>query len=131
MAWQVELKAPVKQWQRSLDPVSADRFKGALEHLRERGPGLGRPFADSISGSRHHNMKELRMGNMRALYAFDARRTAVLLVAGDKTNDWKGWYTRNIPAADRMFESHKRSIGGGEVGWRARATGVRTSARER
>jgi hypothetical protein len=129
--WNVELKGPVKQWQGSLDPVAADRFSAALKHLRERGPQLGRPFADSITSSRHHNMKELRVGNMRALYAFDSRRAAVLLVAGDKTNDWKGWYKRNIPAADRLFEKHQRGIGGGGPQWQAETTAARTAGRER
>lgn len=131
MAWDVELKGPVKQWQGSLDPVAAERFKAGLARLGERGPQLGRPFADSITSSRHHNMKELRVGNMRALYAFDSRRTAVVLVAGDKTNDWKGWYKRNIPAADRLFEKHQRSIGGGGQQWRGRTTTARTTGRER
>ena len=131
MAWELEIKAPVQQWQRSLDPVTADRFKGAVKRLEERGPRLGRPFADSIKGSRHHNMKELRVGNMRALFAFDSRRRGVLLVAGDKTNDWSGWYQRNIPIADRLFEQHQRSIGGGEQRWRGRTAGARSVAKER
>jgi hypothetical protein len=131
VAWNVELKGPVRQWQGSLDPVAADRFTAALAHLRERGPQLGRPFADSITGSRHHNMKELRVGNTRALYAFDSRRTAVVLVAGDKTNDWKGWYQRNIPAADRLFEKHQRSIGGGGRQWRGRTTDPKDKGHER
>lgn len=113
MAWKVETKEPVRQWQQTLSPVLADRFHGAVAHLEERGPQLGRPFADSVKGGRHHNLKELRVGNIRALYAFDSRRTAVILVAGDKTNDWNGWYRRNIPVADRMFEQHQRGIGGG------------------
>lgn len=122
MSWEIKIKAPVQQWRRSLDPVAADRFSAALAHLRQRGPGLGRPFSDSVKGARHHNMKELRVGNMRALYAFDSRRTAVLLVAGDKTNDWQGWYRRNIPAADRLLDQHQRRIGGGGRQWSGRAT---------
>jgi len=125
MAWKVETKEPVKQWQRSLDPVTAHRFEGTLALLKERGPRLGRPFADTIKQSRHHNMKELRVGNMRMLYAFDSRRTAVVLVAGDKTNDWKDWYRRNIPVADRMFEQHQRGIRGGGRQWEARTSATR------
>jgi hypothetical protein len=131
MPWKVETKEPVKQWQRSLDQVTADRFTGTLARLEERGPQLGRPFADTIKGSQHHKMKELRVGNMRALYAFDARRTAVVLVAGDKTNDWKGWYRRNIPVADRMFEQHQQSIGGGGRRWQARTSAQRPKERGR
>jgi hypothetical protein len=126
VAWKVETKEPVKQWQRSLDAVTADRFRAALARLEERGPQLGRPFADTIKGSRHHNMKELRVGNMRALYGFGSRRSAVVLVAGDKTNDWKDWYRRNIPVADRMFEQHQRSIGGGGRQWQARTEAARS-----
>ena len=61
MAWEVELTADVQKWYRSLDPKSADRFTGTLDRLRERGPNLGRPFADVIKGSRYNNMKELRV----------------------------------------------------------------------
>lgn len=130
MAWEIELKAQVRQWQRSLDPVRADRVTAALAQLEERGPRLGRPLVDSIKGSRHHQMKELRVGNMRALFAFDARRRAVVLVAGDKTNDWSGWYQRNVPVADRAFERHQRSIGGGGQRWQGRATSARPAGRE-
>jgi hypothetical protein len=44
------------------------------------------------------------------LYAFDPRRTAILLVAGDKTGDDR-WYETNVPVADRLFERHLRMIG--------------------
>ncbi|CAL9647862.1 Putative toxin HigB2 [Actinosynnema sp. ALI-1.44] len=43
---------------------------------------------------------------MRILFAFDPRRQAILLVAGDKAGDWRGWYERNIPLADRRFDEH-------------------------
>lgn len=128
MAWEVELSDRVQAWQRSLDPIGAERFSGALDQLREMGPRLGRPFADTLKGARHHNLKELRLGNTRALYAFDARRHAVVLVAGDKTNDWKGWYQRNIPVADRMLDEHERGVRGGEQRWRAQGTGARSAA---
>jgi len=127
MSWEVESSEQVRQWRRSLDPISAERFEATVELLQRKGPGLGRPSADTITGSRHPNMKELRVGNTRALFAFDSHRRAVLLVAGDKSNDWKGWYKRNIPVADRMFDAHQRSIGGGEQRWAARGTGARSA----
>ena len=84
-----------------------------MELLEERGPTLGRPLVDTIAGSRHKNMKELRPGSsgrteLRILFAFDPERQAILLVAGDKAGDWKGWYKRNIPAADDLFSEHLR-----------------------
>jgi hypothetical protein len=128
MAWEVELNPQVLQWRRSLDAVSADRFAAALGQLQRGGPGLGRPYVDAIKGSRHRNMKELRVGSMRGLFAFDPRRHAVVLVAGDKTNDWRGWYQRNIPVADRAYDNHLRSIGGGEGRWQDRGIGGRSAA---
>lgn len=56
--------------------------------LREKGPLLERPQADTLKGSRHANMKELRFdadgGAWRVAFAFDLERKAILLVAGDK-----------------------------------------------
>lgn len=51
---------------------------------------------DHIKGSRHSNMKELRprSTNLRLLFAFDPRRQAIVLVAGDKTNNWSSWYKK-------------------------------------
>ena len=43
------------------------------------------------------------------LYAFDPRRTAILLIGGDKTGDNR-WYESTVPIGDRLFESHLRTI---------------------
>jgi hypothetical protein len=131
VAWEIESSDQVKGWRGSLDAISAERFEAALQLLQQSGPGLGRPTADTVHHSRHQNMKELRVGSMRALFAFDSRRTAVLLVAGDKSNDWKGWYRRNVPVADRLFDAHQRSIGGGDHRWRALGIGAKSAASER
>ena len=82
--------------------------RAAIEELREHGPRLGRPRAASISGSRHHNMKELRSagGHLRALFAFDPRRHAVILLGGHKTNDWKGGCL--MDAEDRLEPVRRR-----------------------
>lgn len=60
-------------------------------------------------------MKELRPGSTgrtetRALFAFDKARRAVLLVGGDKSGDWRGWYDRNIPIADDRFDEHQAQL---------------------
>ena len=56
--------------------------------LQQLGPQLGRPRVDTLKDSRHANMKELRFdaadGVWRVAFAFDPRRKALLLVAGDK-----------------------------------------------
>jgi hypothetical protein len=76
--------------------------------LEEHGPALGRPLVDTIGRSRHPNMKELipPAGNIRILFAFDPRRSAILLIGGDKTGEWNRWYERMIPVADRLYDEH-------------------------
>ena len=44
------------------------------------------------------------------LFAFDLKRQAMLLVGGDKSGDWRGWYQRNIPIADERFDEHQRKL---------------------
>lgn len=81
---------------------------GVVDLLEQSGPALGRPAVDRIEGSRHHNMKELRSSgrHLRALFCFDPHRTAIILLGGDKAGDWAGWYERNIPIADDLYDEH-------------------------
>jgi hypothetical protein len=79
--------------------------------LQQFGPQLGRPRADTLNGSRHANMKELRFsaadGEWRAAFAFDRRRKAILLVAGDKSGvSEKKFYKQLIAKADKRFDAH-------------------------
>lgn len=75
------------------------------------GPQLGRPRADTLRGSRHANMKELRFsaagGEWRLAFAFDPKRKAILLVAGDKSGgSEKRFYRELIRKADERFDAH-------------------------
>ena len=79
--------------------------------LREFGPMLGRPRVDTLNGSRHANMKELRFnadgGVWRVAFAFDPARRAVLLVAGEKSGtSERRFYRRLIKIADDRFDVH-------------------------
>lgn len=108
--WIVEVDL-VDAWLLSLDENSYEQVIAALELLAERGPSLGRPVVDSVVGSRHKNMKELRPGSsgrseLRVLFAFDPDRRAIMLVAGDKAGNWQKWYRTNIPLADDLFAEH-------------------------
>jgi hypothetical protein len=79
--------------------------------LRRFGPSLRRPHCDTLKGSKHANMKELRFtlpdGEWRVAFAFDPRRSAILLVAGNKsgTNE-RRFYRQLIRTADRRFDAH-------------------------
>ena len=79
--------------------------------LQRFGPQLGRPRVDTLKGSRHANMKELRFsaadGEWRVAFAFDTKREAILLVAGDKSgSSEKRFYRRLVRKADERFEAH-------------------------
>jgi hypothetical protein len=83
--------------------------------LRKFGPQLGRPQVDTLKGSKHANMKELRFsadgGIWRVAFAFDVKRRAVLLVGGDKSGISKDRFYRNlIKVADRRLEQHQRAV---------------------
>jgi hypothetical protein len=83
--------------------------------LRDFGPGLGRPTVDTLKGSKHANMKELRFGWMgevwRVAFAFDPARQAVLLVGGDKGGaDQRRFYKRLIALADVRFNAHLATL---------------------
>jgi hypothetical protein len=79
--------------------------------LQQFGPELGRPRVDTLNGSRHANMKELRFsaagGEWRVAFALDPKRQAILLVAGDKSGGGeKRFYRELIRRADERFDSH-------------------------
>ena len=84
----------------------------ALSLLLQRlGPQLGRPRVDTLNGSRHAHMKELRFsaggGEWRVAFAFDPERRAILLVAGDKSGgSQKRFYRELIRKADDRFDAH-------------------------
>lgn len=95
-----------------LDGLSDAERNPILAHaglLREHGPNLGRPRVDTLKGSRIGNLKELRVqiagAPWRVLFAFDPRRSAILLVGGCKQGH-KRWYEINIPLAEARYQRH-------------------------
>lgn len=95
----------------ALPEAVQDELLAAVSLLVTHGPVLGRPHADTLAGSRHANMKELRFragdGVWRIAFAFDPRRQAVLLVAGDKSGvAQKRFYKGLITRADKRFAEY-------------------------
>ncbi|WAL96835.1 type II toxin-antitoxin system RelE/ParE family toxin [Streptomyces sp. Je 1-369] len=117
MNWQINLHSSVEKWLLALaeeDAVSADLVEAAVDMLAEHGPALGRPLVDRLTGSRTHNLKELRPGSsgrteVRVLFVFDPRRQAILLVAGDKAGRWRDWYQEAIPVAEARYDEYLAS----------------------
>ena len=114
--WNVILLEEVEGWYLELteaDPDAGDAIEAAIDLLEAEGPALGRPIADRIKASKFHNMKELRPSStsIRILFIFDPARQAVLLVAGDKQGNWKGWYDQNIPVAEKRYVTYLQDQG--------------------
>lgn len=111
--WTVEYTDEFERWWDRLDEGEQDSIDRVVLMLTRVGPALTRPYADTIVGSRHSNMKELRIQHggepYRVLFAFDPRRAAILLIGGRKTGD-KRWYDQMIPVADRLYDEHLREL---------------------
>ena len=91
------------------DAKTADLADDAIYALSHSGPALGRLLVDTITGSKIKNLKELRPGSsgtseVRVLFVFDPWRSAILLVAGDKSGKWNRWYAQAIPHAEQLYE---------------------------
>lgn len=111
MSWVVEVG---NEFEPELDALHQDLQSEILalsRLLQQFGPQLRRPRVDTLNGSRHANMKELRFsaadGEWRVAFAFDPKRRAILLVAGDKSGvSEKRFYRELIRKADDRFDAH-------------------------
>ncbi|TCO43857.1 hypothetical protein EV646_11149 [Kribbella antiqua] len=92
------------EWMNSLPDKDFEGLSARLDLLAEHGPALPRPTVETIKGSRHPNMKELRYGKLRVLFAFDPSTRAVLLLGGSKQDRWTEWYEVHVPLADELFD---------------------------
>jgi hypothetical protein len=113
--WEVSFHSVFEAWLKSLDLGDQKAILAAIRILATDGPSLGSPLVKSIKASRYSNMKELRPGStgrseVRVLFAFDLNRSAILLLGGDKSGQWKQWYKTNIPIADDLFDGHQATI---------------------
>lgn len=114
MTWDVEFTDQFQEWWDGIDEEAQADIDAGVRLLAEMGPVLGRPYVDTVYGSRHPNMKELIVQSngrpYRTFFAFDPRRTAILLIGGEKTGQ-KRFYDEMIPIADRLYDEHLREIG--------------------
>ena len=108
--WAIETTDTFDEWFDSLDDTDRANVLASMMVLRERGPLLSRPYADTVNGSFYSNMKELRVQSsgdpIRAFFAFDPKQKGILLCAGNKAKDEKRFYEVMIPIADGEFTAH-------------------------
>ena len=113
MVWDVEYTDEFGAWWVGLSEAEQESLDASVRLLEERGPALGFPHSSGIKGSKHSHMRELRTQHdgrpLRTLYAFDPRRSAILLIGGDKTGDGR-WYEVNVPIADRLYDEHLEQL---------------------
>jgi hypothetical protein len=115
MEWQVLFHDEFLSEFYSLSEIVQNELLAIAKLLGEYGPHLKRPYADTLKGSRYPNMKELRFkadqGVWRVAFAFDLKRQAILLVAGNKTGtSEKLFYRQLIAKADERFDAHLEQL---------------------
>lgn len=112
--WEVQTTDTFDEWFDGLDDADRTNVIASMLLLREKGPQLARPHADTVKGSSHSNMKELRVQSngepLRAFFAFDPLRQRILLCAGCKTGDEKRFYKVMIPIADKELTAHLQKL---------------------
>jgi hypothetical protein len=109
MPWNVEFTNEFRAWWNTLTERQQEDVAASVQLLIEHGPQLRFPHSSGVAGSTHTHMRELRVQSggrpLRIFYAFDPRRTAILLIGGDKTGDER-FYETFIPIADRLYDEY-------------------------
>lgn len=115
MDWRVDFHPTFAVEHTELSEAVQDELAAMVKLLKVAGPQLKRPRSDTLNGSKHANMKELRFdaddGVWRVAYAFDPERKAILLVAGDKSGSSENrFYKALIKRADARFDEHLAAL---------------------
>ncbi len=81
MKWIVRFDTKFDEEFDELNVEVQDELLAHAALLEKFGPQLGRPFVDTLKGSKHSNMKELRFkadrGVWRVAFAYDPKRQAI------------------------------------------------------
>ena len=113
MAWLVEYTDEFGEWWGTLDEEQQEDVAAIVGELENLGPTLPYPYSSDVRGSKHGQMRELRVQSrgkpLRIFYAFDPRRAAILLIGGDKTGR-PLFYEEFIPIADCLYDAHLAGI---------------------
>lgn len=114
MKWEVRFSDEFEPEFDALPKPVQDALLVKAKLLQVFGPELGRPHVDTLNGSRHANMKELRFeaasGVWRVAFAFDPHRSAILLTAADKSGvKSRKFYRQLITTADQRFDRHLKA----------------------
>ncbi len=113
MVWEVEFTDEFEDWWHSLSISEQEAVAATVGFLEARSTSLEFPYSSKIHGSKHEHMREFRTQAggcpLRALYAFDPRRTAILLIGSDKTGKDR-WYEVFVSRADKLYDDHVEQL---------------------
>lgn len=113
MTWEIEYTDEFQQWWEILAQTQQDDIIVVVQLLEEKGPNLPFPYSSGVNESKHSHLRELRIQSqgkpLRIFYAFDPRRTAILLIGGDKTGDNR-FYEKYVPIADRLYDEYLKEL---------------------
>jgi len=108
--WNIVTTDVFDQWYEDLNESQKVDVLASIFLLREKGPQLSRPYADTLYGARFTNMKELRIQHkgkpIRVFYAFDPSRTGVILCGGNKAGVEKLFYKKMLVIAEKAYAAH-------------------------
>ncbi len=114
--WNVKTLDAFDEWWETITEQEQDDTTAIIELLQEKGAHLPFPFSSGIDGSKFSHMRELRIQShgdpIRVFYAFDPKRTAILIIGGIKRGKEKRFYKDYIPKADKLFEEYLKNMKG-------------------
>ena len=109
MACEIEFSDEFEGWWDDLKADEQESVRAYVKLLEDFGVSLKFPYSSGVATSKHAHMRELRVQHdgrpYRVLYAFDPRRTAMLLIGGDKTGNDR-WYEIIVPIADGIYDKY-------------------------
>ena len=113
VTWEVEYADEFEDWWNDLSEDEQESVLSYVRLLEAKGINLGSPQSSDIKGSKHGNMRELRVQHggdpYRVFYAFDPRRVAMLLIGGCKAGDDR-FYEQYVPWADEIYDHHLEQL---------------------
>lgn len=113
MTWCVEYTDEFESWWQTLSEQQQNDIVAVVTLLEEKGTNLSFPYSSAIVGSKLSHLRELRIQSggrpVRIFYAFDPRRTAILLIGGDKTGNDR-FYQQYVPIAERLYQIYLEEI---------------------
>ena len=107
-AWIIKQTEEFQEWFDEADDLLQEDIVEHVEVLKQFGPHLGRPYVDTLKGSKLNNLKELRFNSgdkvIRVFFIFDPERSAVLLIGGNKAGSGnKNFYKVMIALSEKIY----------------------------